>query len=233
MTIAEMHIALKLELDKTTALELPAFEPEEFDLWLNLAIKKFVKTRYSGVNIKGKSFEQTQKRIDDLRTLVEHAIIDSDDLDPSTTYAPNSFVADLSSISGSTYWFALEEATTIDIDGTTSKVGVVESTIDEVRRMLENPFSEHILHYGSAKPIRIFDGDSVELITDGNYDVTEYHLTFLKQPVEVETDDVSPVNCDLPEHTHDEIVRMAANMILENIEQPRYQTHAREIATME
>jgi len=127
----------------------------------------------------------------------------------------------------------LEEATTIDIDGTTSKVGVVESTIDEVRRMLENPFSEHILHYGSAKPIRIFDGDSVELITDGNYDVTEYHLTFLKQPVEVETDDVSPVNCDLPEHTHDEIVRMAANMILENIEQPRYQTHAREIATME
>ena len=31
MTIAEMHIALKLELDKTTALELPAFEPEEFE----------------------------------------------------------------------------------------------------------------------------------------------------------------------------------------------------------
>ena len=35
---------------------------------------------------------------------------------------------------------------------------------------------------------------------------------------------------DLPSQTHDEIIRLAANMILENIEQPRYQTHSLELA---
>ena len=41
------------------------------------------------------------------------------------------------------------------------------------------------------------------------------------------------VTVDLPVHTHDEIVKMAANMALENIEQPRYQTHMVEVGTME
>ena len=70
MDIEAMHTAVKLELDKTSALELPAFEPEEIDLWLNTAIRKFVKTRYGGNNARNQSFEETQKRIDDLRTLL-------------------------------------------------------------------------------------------------------------------------------------------------------------------
>jgi len=41
------------------------------------------------------------------------------------------------------------------------------------------------------------------------------------------------VTINLPVHTHDEIVKLAVNMALENIEQPRYQTHAVEVSTME
>ena len=77
MTIEEMHISVKLGLDKSAALELPAYEPEEIDLWLNNAIQTFVKTRYSGVNPKNQSFEETQKRIDDLRTLIVHVTVGS------------------------------------------------------------------------------------------------------------------------------------------------------------
>lgn len=39
--------------------------------FINEAIDKFYKTRYSGVNFKAQGFEQTQKRIDDLRTLIK------------------------------------------------------------------------------------------------------------------------------------------------------------------
>ena len=39
--------------------------------FLNEAIDKFYKTRYSGTNIKGEGFEQSQKRIDDLRFLIK------------------------------------------------------------------------------------------------------------------------------------------------------------------
>ena len=33
MDIENMHIAVKLELDKSSALELPSFEPEEIDFF--------------------------------------------------------------------------------------------------------------------------------------------------------------------------------------------------------
>ena len=39
--------------------------------YLNIGKDKFWKTRYSGLNIKREGFEQSQKRIDDLRTLIE------------------------------------------------------------------------------------------------------------------------------------------------------------------
>ena len=35
MDIEAMHIGFKVELDKTSSLELPAFEAEEIDYWLN------------------------------------------------------------------------------------------------------------------------------------------------------------------------------------------------------
>ena len=55
MNIATMHIEVKIGLDKSAALELPAFEPEEIDIWLNKGIRRFSKTRYSGVNPKNQS----------------------------------------------------------------------------------------------------------------------------------------------------------------------------------
>ena len=70
MSISQFHSAFKLELDKTDSLNYVSFLPEEIDYWLTRAVNVFVKTRYSGVNPKGESFEQSQKRIDDLRTLV-------------------------------------------------------------------------------------------------------------------------------------------------------------------
>lgn len=288
MDFQTMHQNVKLELDKTSALELPAFEPEEIDYWLTNATWKFGKTRYDGLNVKGTGFEQTQKRIDDLRTLIKSYT----DTSPaaSTTYVAtggyNSGLPVLGSGTGDEdYWFTLTEDVNIVVSTVETRVGITECTIDELRFRLDDPYSEHILHYGSAKPLRIFKGNSVELIGDGaNYTIDDYHLTYLKRPQKMSRTDVasgsivagtvygvysaSPAayvtyngnnyytgdvftgvtavttytesgtctvntSCDLPEHTHDEIVKMAASMMLENIEQPRYQTHMNEVNTME
>jgi len=334
MTLDELHQNFKLELDKTTALELPAFLVAEIDDWLNNAIRKFVKTRYSGVNVKREAFEQSQKRTDDLRTLVrEQALVCS-----TGTVKPNSYTADLSSLSF-TYWISLGEegligyqsisdsstgvasgsivsgqvykviTDTVTHSGTTYNVGdyfvasgtaytgdgscvlqsqrrvsIKETTIDEYNKQLEDPYSDHILHYDDANPLRLFYQDTVELIGDGNYGVVRYYLRYLKAPqtIDISTDvatgsiaagtlyevrnsDSSTVTyngtaysngetflgvsgvttyteslvstvhttIDLPVHTHDEIVKLAVNMTLENIEQPRYQTHMVEVSTME
>jgi hypothetical protein len=235
MDIDNMHIAVKLEVDKTSALELPSFEPEEIDFWLNNAIHKFGKTKYSGMNIKGTSFEQTQKRIDDLRTLIKvysDTTSTTGSIDSTNGYTFQ-LPVDGSAIGDEDYWFTLSEEATIEVDSTETRVGIVECTMDEYRQKIDDPYSEHKLHYTLAKPLRLFINNTVELISDGNYTVNDYHLVYLRVPVTVVVTAGSQVDCDLPEHTHDEIVKLAVSMMLENIEQPRYQTYQNEVNIIE
>ncbi|HKL13111.1 MAG TPA: hypothetical protein VJ907_05845 [Halanaerobiales bacterium] len=231
MTITEMHNAVRLGLDKTSALEVPSFESEELDHWLNKAIERFVKTRYSGVNVKKESFEQTQKRIDDLRTLVKSTDLI---LYARSVEFPNAYIVDDEENDWpSDYLFTISEEALATINGEEKRVGVVQCTHDEYREAIDNPYSEHILHYNSAKPLRLFYEYNVILITDGQYTLSNYYLTYLRVPATVDFDADTPIDCDLPEHTHSEIVDMTVNMLLENIEQPRYKTHSAEVAMME
>lgn len=243
MDIENMHVAVKLELDKSSALELPAFEPEEIDLWLNNAIRKFVKTRYGGMNVKGTSFEQTQKRADDLRVLIssyEATVFNA------TTDFPNSIYIDLPvegkvdgllglPVGNQDYWFTIQEEVDITVAATSveTRNGITECTFDEYRQKIDDPYSEHILHYGLAKPLRLNKDDGVYLVTDGAYNISGYYLTYLKAPATVDNVPAGTTDCDLPEHTHDEIVKLAVSMMLENIEQPRYQTYQNEANTIE
>ena len=377
MNITEMHSAVRQELDKTTSLTTPDYLDEEIDFWLNRGIYKFVKTRYSGLNIKREGFEQSQKRMDDLHTLVREITISVIPINrkPNTVTAALPFRVNATTDNTVVYdyWFTLSEAVDIgylklgetytsrdtgavgnyyyfidsltqptaaygtidnfvtdsnlfgsitgDVTGTVfydgmvfngntegadytisvgstanvyesphiKRVGITECTADSFEEAYDDPFSEHILHYEKAKPLRIYYDGTVELTTDGNYGVINYHLRYLKRPERVnitetagivaadngieegllylvcgavsadynsvtyltgeyfygvydentfvpdgvETVSLVQSDCDLPEHTHDEIVKVTVNMMLENIEQPRYQSHSLETATME
>jgi hypothetical protein len=227
-----MHLAFKLELDKTSALELPSFEPEEIDFWLNAAITRFVKTRYTGSD-KGVGFEGNMKRIEDLRSLIVDDILLP--VLPGSI-RPNSWVYDTSTFS-TERWFILGEEVDIeyiklgDTNISTKRQGITECNISTYRSHIDDPYSEHRLHYEEAKPLRLIYGECVELITDGNYEPSFYYLRYLRKPITVSL--TGDIDCDLPIHTHDEIVVLATNMVLENIEQPRYQTHSNELNKIE
>jgi hypothetical protein len=220
MTIAEMHTAVKLELDKTSALELPAFEPEELDYWINRSILLYIKSRYSGFNITREGFEQVQKRADDLRILVTEFPFTS--LTVGDSYdKPNSYLADLDLINED-YLVRVGEEVEIVVGNTTKRQGVTECTSDSYRTFIDNPYSEHRLHYGEAKPLRLFKGNNAELITDGNYTISKYFLRYLRYPQQVSL--TNGDDCELPAHTHDEIVKITVSTLLENIESIRHQT---------
>ena len=71
MTVNEMHIAVNLGVQKIASFQVDNLLPQEIDHELNLAMLRFIKNRYGNMsNRMGKGFEQSQKRIDDLRTLV-------------------------------------------------------------------------------------------------------------------------------------------------------------------
>lgn len=71
MTVNEMHIAVNQGVQKIASFQVDNLLPQEIDHELNLAMMRFIKQRFNYTsNQKGKGFEQSQKRIDDLRALV-------------------------------------------------------------------------------------------------------------------------------------------------------------------
>jgi hypothetical protein len=71
MTVNEMHIAVNQGVQKIASFQVDNLLPQEIDHELNLAMMRFIKQRFNATsNRLGKGFEQSQKRIDDLRNLL-------------------------------------------------------------------------------------------------------------------------------------------------------------------
>jgi hypothetical protein len=80
-----------------------------------------------------------------------------------------------------------------------------------------------------ARPLRLFYGTYIELISDGNYTIPYLYLRYISIPQVVSLSNP----CNLPTPTHPEIVKLAVGMYIENINNPRYQTIENEIIQQE
>lgn len=224
MTALQMQVAFEIETSQIDSTLKPI--SSDIFYWLNQATNKFVKTRYSGVNFKRESFEQSQKRIDDLRTLIKEVAI-------NTTQGgtkPNAWIATIPT----DYMFTVGEEVQIQftkgINIITSRQAVLEINSDRYTEELKNVFSEYHLHDNWANPMRLYSNTYVELISDGTYSIPIYYLRYISKPTAIS---LPSVNSNLPEHTHTEIVKIAVSMYLENKKEPRYQSYNNEINTME
>jgi len=70
MNVLEMHIAWKQGMDRIHSEKNDQFLPQEIDIELNRAMQRFIDQRYGRNNIYQEGFEQSQKRIDELRSLL-------------------------------------------------------------------------------------------------------------------------------------------------------------------
>ena len=208
--------------------------------FINEAIDKFWKTRYSGLNYKQRGFEQDQKRTDDLRTLVtKHTYKDTDitkvNQEEYTVTLPNDYVILLGDTAGiSPADGVINNCWEKDALGNykIKYSDTIEGTIETVDRIKENSLSEYRLKYTKAKPIRLIQDNTITLYTDGNYKVAEYTIEYLKKPSKVDlktnpTDEYT----DLPSHTHMEVVKLAVQLILATL--PNYNVYSNEVNSME
>lgn len=208
--------------------------------FINEAIDKFWKTRYSGLNYKQRGFEQDQKRTDDLRTLVtKHTYKDTDitkvNQEKYTVTLPDDYVILLGDTAGiSPADGVINNCWEKDALGNykIKYSDTIEGTIETVDRIKENSLSEYRLKYTKAKPIRLIQDNTITLYTDGNYKVAEYTIEYLKKPSKVDlktnpTDEYT----DLPSHTHMEVVKLAVQLILATL--PNYNVYSNEVNSME
>lgn len=208
--------------------------------FINEAIDKFYKTRYSGVNFKAQGFEQTQKRIDDLRTLIKNKkytanSINKGDRNSYSVELPEDYVLLLGDTAGiqpsnlNECWETNERGEYI-----IKYTDTLESTIETLDRQLSNSLSEHKLKYCQARPLKLIQDNNVILYTDGKYKVSEYEITYLAKPSKINSSNITNTEyTDLPEHTHMEIVKMAIQIYLATKPMQHYNAYSNEIASME
>lgn len=64
----------------------------------------------------------------------------------------------------------------------------------------------------------------IEIYTDRTFFIETLHIRYIRTPEDIAADQ----DCQLADHTHQEIVNMAVDLLLESISDPRYKSHQAE-----
>lgn len=229
MTTLEMHEAVKLGLDKSSSLELPAFEPEEIDYWLNEAQLQIVKQKAFGNNFRGEGFEQSVKRTEDLTTLVVESgevQLLSHPFYPNVGYTLTSSVNSANAV----YMFFVDATAKYEEGGTV--ISTLPIKQENIKNLIETDFNIPYI----KNPFVYFYENKIGVIYDPYKPVTSIYLKYIKQPKKlvrtVPTGYETNV-CELPVQTHPEIVALTVNMLLENIESERQQNNLFQLSKKE
>jgi hypothetical protein len=101
---------------------------------------------------------------------------------------------------------------------------------DDIYKLLEDPFNTTKYN----RPLTTIRDTFIDVYTDDSFIVNKVKVMYLKHPNAIEfVQSGSGGDCDLPLHTHEEIVDMTINSILEGISDPRYQTNMAEVSKSE
>ena len=200
--------------------------------FLNQAVAKFVKQRFNGDYIHKTSYEQNEKRRNDLINLLKEVIYNADELELSDI---NPLYNQYTCIYPEDFLYVLSENTIIsDNNGYNIKdTSVFECTSDNFMYRITNSLTDFHYKYGEARPIRIRTVNGCKLLTDKNYIIQTYTLSYLKQPNKITLDNPFVEYTDFDNIKIPEIIKIAAQMYLENTSNQRYKTITQEVSTQE
>lgn len=199
--------------------------------WLNQAALKFVKIRTNGDDKHNTGYEQTEKRRNDLiklfRTITKDLSDQVKQIESSYDYYEIAYPSD--------FMYALNEDVVIaDNDGNHEmNTCVFECTQDSFMYRINNTLTDFHYRWHRARPIRTRDEHGCLLYTDKNYIIKSYTLGYIKKPSEISLENPHDEYVDFDDATIREVIKIAAQMYLENKKDERYQTITAEVITQE
>ena len=241
MDIQSLHYDVKLKLDKVDSQQKRNLKDWEVDWFLNDAIQVFLNQVVGGNNIRLTGFEQEQRRIDDVRTLV---IKSPSSLQPGLTpitVNSNLYELPLSELGKDPitqtkrfdYYQLIRLRVDISKPGCSNKnIGVTQVQHDDLDEAYLSPFHRPSFEWGDV--LTVFgastngsDEGSIFFYTD-NFDVIRAYPEYIKRPNRVSIGtytniDGTPgtvVQCDLPETTHPRITDLAVDIATGVIQSP-------------
>lgn len=233
MTIAEAHIVFKVEADKNAVnigmSGCPSFLPEEIDYWLYTAYLSKIATKFTGNNTIQTSFEGNTKRVADLEGLVrtdKGLTLLSETTNNRLTL--NDFKSSIK------YGSDTQDKRMYFIQGTLhfgSKLANVKLISHEnALRFLETYNNKPWIE----EPIAILEDNKLIVFVDRDLMTGPYtiDLTYLAYPRKINNQDITSTLDEIPEYMQYEVVKLAADMALENVESPRVQSHPQYVAQL-
>ena len=98
---------------------------------------------------------------------------------------------------------------------------------DDIFRLLDDPFNSTT----HTSPLTTIRGNFIDIYTNAIFITSSAKITYLRKPQPINLS--LGYNCELPDHTHEEIIAMAASSILEESSDPRYKTQIGEAINRE
>lgn len=231
MTYIDILVNFETEIGMIdNTLDKPTTDESLF--WLNQAVAKFIKLRFNGDAAHSTGFEETEKRRVDLMNLYE-----------TVQYSTSQLVANKANADynyytiehPSNFLFALNEDVIIcDTKGDhMMNTCVFECTQDSFMYRINNSLTDFHYRFHRARPIRIRTTNGCKLLTDKNYNITQYTLGYIRTPNELTLTNPYDEYTDFEDTIVYEIIKIAAQMYLENKSNERYKTISAEVLTQE
>ena len=226
MDIREMHYDINFKLNKVDSQQYKNLKVPEKDWALNEAKDIFIKSIAEPRIPNHLGFETSQRSIDDIRTLV----VNNRELTPTindTEY--------LITLPEDYMFYVSAEAIISRVGCKDKKVRLTPVQHDDL--VEEDSFYNSSFEWGDVN-MKFFDG-GIKVFTDGTFSVKTVLLNYIREHAYMHNaQDFLPAgqyklpsgqllagkqDCELPKHTHREIVDIAVLILSNNLDMPNYQ----------
>lgn len=234
--------AYEVEIDKIDdAINKPVTDDSLY--WLNQAVSKFMKERFNGNAPHFTSYEQNEKRTKDLHRLYKRVLLQEEPIVDDIWPNRNQYEAQLYTWPKDLLYILNED---VVIGGKDSEnlydTSVFECTADNFMYRVTNSLTDFHYNHNKARPLRVRAGEAkdgsqkVVLLNDKKYNVRNYWISYLRKPEKLTNENPDDANVeynDFDDSVWFEIIKIAAQMYVENKAEPRYRTLTNEVLTQE